>query len=121
DDLSRLAVSAQRRHEEPSCSVGVAPWGDVDVDDLAVLVDRPVDVAPPSSDPDIDLVDVPTVSDAVPARSSGIDEQWGEALHPAEHGDVIDFNAALAQELFDVAVGEPKPFTTALRAHGEPA
>src|SRR5215211_2950221 len=47
-DLSRLAVSAQRRREEPSRSLGVAPGGDVDIDDLAVLVDRPVDVAPPS-------------------------------------------------------------------------
>jgi hypothetical protein len=47
-DLRRLTVSAERRREEPSRGPGVAPRGDVDVDDLAVLVDRPVDVAPPS-------------------------------------------------------------------------
>jgi hypothetical protein len=40
----------------------------MDVDDLAVLVDRPVDVSPPSGDLHIVLIDVPTVADRVSAR-----------------------------------------------------
>jgi hypothetical protein len=63
DDLDRLAVGAERRREEPACRSSVAPCRHVNVDDLAMLIDRPVDVAPPASDLDVGLVDVPTVAD----------------------------------------------------------
>jgi hypothetical protein len=41
------------------------------------------------------------------ARASGIGEQWCEALHPSEHGDVIDLDPTLGQQLLDIAIGEP--------------
>jgi hypothetical protein len=36
----------------------------------------------------------------MPAGSGGVGEQRGEPLHPAKHGDVIDLDAPLGQELF---------------------
>ena len=93
-DLGRLAMGAERRREEPSRSSGVASCGDVDVDDLAVLVDRPVHVAPPSGDLHIGLIHEPAVTDRVAARSGRVNEQWCEALHPPVHGDVIDLDPA---------------------------
>ena len=108
DDLGRLAMGAKRACEEPPRSLGVASGRDVDVDDLAVLVDGPVDVAPPARDLHIGLVHVPMVTDHVAKRSGSIDEERREALDPPVHGDVVDLDATLAQELFDVAVGQPE-------------
>ena len=102
-DLRQLAMVAERPREEPSPGPGVAPCRDVDVDDLAVPIDRPVDGAPPAADPHRGLVHIPTVADRVPARSGRTCQQWCEALHPPVHDDVIDLNPALVQELFDVA------------------
>lgn len=38
-----------------------------------------------------------------------VDQQRSEALHPAEQGDVIDFDATLGEEFLDIAVGESVP------------
>ena len=35
-----------------------------------------------------------------------VDEQWREPLHPAVDHDVIDFDAPLGQQFFDLPVGE---------------
>ncbi len=77
---------------------------DVDVDDLAVLVDRPVHVPPPSGDLHIGLIDEPTVTDRVSARSGRVGQERCEALHPPEHGDVIDLDPTLGEELLDIAI-----------------
>jgi hypothetical protein len=45
----------------------------------------------------------------VPARSGGIGQQRREAHHPAVDRDVVDFDAALHEQLLDVAIGEPEP------------
>jgi hypothetical protein len=66
-------------------------------------------VAPPAGDFHRGLVHKPAVADDVPARSGRVGQQRGEALDPAEDGDVVDLNPALTEELFDVAVGEPSP------------
>jgi hypothetical protein len=88
--------------------LGVAAGRDVHVDDLAVLVDSPVDVAPPARDVHIGLVDVPTVTEHVATRSGSIDEERRGALHQPVHGDVVDLDATLAQELLEGAVGQPE-------------
>ena len=68
---------AERPLEQPAGSGRVAPWGDEHVDDLAELVDRPVDVAPAVGDPHIRLVDLPAITDGMSAglaasASSGV-------------------------------------------------
>src|SRR4051812_1872536 len=68
--LDGLAVSGDRGREELGGCGGVALLGDIDVDDLPVLVDGAVDVSPSSGDLRVGLVDEPTVADCVTARPS---------------------------------------------------
>src|SRR5438270_4308924 len=108
-DFDRLTVSDGRGREEPSGGPSVAPRRNVDINDLAVLVDGSVDVAPPAGDLDVGFVDIPAVADRVAARSGRVDQQRGEALHPPEHGDVIDLDSTLGQQFLDVAVRQAVP------------
>jgi hypothetical protein len=49
--------------EEPARRVAVPPGGGADADDLPDLVDRPVQVDPPTGDLDLGLVYMPAVAD----------------------------------------------------------
>jgi hypothetical protein len=69
-----------------------------------MLVDGSVDVPPGAGDLHVCLVDEPAVADRVAARSCRVREEWCEALHPPEHGDVIDLGAALGEEFLEVAI-----------------
>src|SRR5712691_7170178 len=100
---------AERRREKPPRRSGIAPGRDVDVDDLAVLVDGSVDVAPPAGDLHVGLIDVPTIADRMPAGSGRVGEERREALHPPVHRDVIDLDPTLGEEFLDIAIGEPEP------------
>ena len=51
------------------------------------------------------------------ARSRRVDQQWREALHPPKQGDVINVDAALGEEFFEVAVRQPKAEIPANRQH----
>jgi hypothetical protein len=51
--------------EEASCRRGVTSLGDVDVDDLAALVNGSVHVGPHTGDSDVGLIDEPAVSDVM--------------------------------------------------------
>jgi hypothetical protein len=63
DDLAGCHLQCRERSsEEPSGRVGVAACRDEDVDDLSVLVDRPVYVAPDSVDFDVRLIDVSPIA-----------------------------------------------------------
>src|SRR4029450_12534850 len=68
--------------EEPAGGPEVAPRGDDHVDDLAELVDRTIDVAPPAGDLDIGLIHLPAISNTMSARPSGLGQQRRESLHP---------------------------------------
>ena len=95
DDLDNAAT--QSPDVEPAGSGGVPLFGQQDVDDLPVLVDRPVQVLPPAGHLDVGLVDEPPVSGGVPERSGGVGKQRGEPLHPPVHGHVVDLDAAFGQ------------------------
>jgi hypothetical protein len=75
---------------------------------LPELVDRAVDIAPPPSDLHVGLVDLPAIADAMPARPSGVGQQRREALDPAVDSDMVDLDAALGEQLLDIAVGQPE-------------
>ncbi len=77
------------------------------VDDLPELVDRPVQIDPPSGDFYIGLVYEPPVTGAMPAGPGRVDQQRGEPLHPAIDRDMVYLDAALGEQLFHVAVGQP--------------
>ena len=67
-------AGAQRPGEELPRSAQITPGAEQDVDDLTVLVDRPVQIPPVAGDLQVGLVDEPPVTWWVPARSSCLDE-----------------------------------------------
>jgi hypothetical protein len=70
------------------------------------LVDCSVHVAPHPGDLDVRLVHEPSIADTVPARSSSLDDQRGEALHPPVDGDVINLHAAFREQFFNISARE---------------
>jgi hypothetical protein len=92
--------------EEAAGGLGVAPRGDEHVDDLAELVDRAVDVAPPTGDLHIGLVHEPAISNTMTAGSGGVGQQRREPLDPAVDGGVVDVDPALGEQLLHVAIGQ---------------
>ena len=86
--------------------MGIAAWRDENVDHLAMLIDRAVQVGPAAGDLHIGLIDEPAIASGMPCRASCVDELRGEGLHPAVDRDVVDSNAAFGQQLFDIAVGQ---------------
>jgi hypothetical protein len=85
----------ERVGEEPMRGRQIPFLRGEDVDDLAELVDRPVQVNPPTGDFDVCLIDKPPIFWDVSARPRGVDEQRGEPLPPAIDGDVIHLHAPL--------------------------
>jgi hypothetical protein len=94
----------KRAGEEPTSGCVISFFGDEDVDDLATLVDRPVQTDPPPGDFDLRFVNEPPITTAVPARLCRADQQRSEPLHPPVDADVIDVDAPLGQQFFDVSV-----------------
>jgi hypothetical protein len=85
-DLQRSFATGQRRLEEPGRRFDVAPLRHVYVDDLAVLVDCPVHVAPDAGDFDVGLINEPAVADAVSAwpRSSRSTVESSDVRSPGQ-------------------------------------
>jgi len=79
------------------------------VDDLSMLVDRPVYVPPHPVALHVGLVHEPPIARAVTAEPGGVGQQWGEPLHPSVHRDVINLDAPFEQEFLDVSIGQPEP------------
>ncbi|MDT4903392.1 MAG: hypothetical protein QOH52_1408 [Pseudonocardiales bacterium] len=79
-------------------------FGQQYVDELAVLIDRPVQVGPSSGDLDIGFVDEPPIAGRVPGRAAGVDDLRGERLYPPLDRGVIDDDAAFGEQFFHVAV-----------------
>jgi hypothetical protein len=104
DDVIRFAVRGERGREEPARRGDIAAFGDQHVDDLAVFVDGLVHVTPDTGDLDVGLIDEPARADRAAAWSRCVDQQRREALHPPKQGDVIDVDAALREELLEIAV-----------------
>jgi len=94
----------QRSGKEISGRSTIPTQGDIHVDDLPELINRPVDVASPTGHFDVGLVDPPAVADTVPARARRLHGQRREALHPAKDADVVDLHSALSQQLFNIAI-----------------
>jgi hypothetical protein len=77
DDFSRDHLEcAQRSGEEPAGRRSVPAGRDQHVDNLAVLINRPVDVAPEAVDLHVGLIDEPPAARRVPGEASGLGQQW---------------------------------------------
>jgi hypothetical protein len=93
DDLDRCDLQrGQGSAEEPAGGVGVPTCRHEHVDDLPVLVDRPVDVAPHAVDFHVGFVDEPAVTGGVPSEPGRVCEQRGETLHPPVDGDMVNLD-----------------------------
>src|ERR1700734_2497362 len=103
-DLGRGCAGVQWPGEEMSGSGQVTLGRQQDVDDLAVLVDGPVEISPCASDLHIGLVDERPVTGAWRHGRAASMNSRGESLNPPVDGDVIHGDATLSQQLFDVAV-----------------
>ena len=103
-DFFRTFVAGQDRREERSCCGQIASFRNVHVDDLAVLVDRPIHLPPNTSDFHVGLINEPAVTDTVTARSRSVDQQRCEALNPSVDRDVINIDPAFREELFHVTI-----------------
>jgi hypothetical protein len=106
-DLNRGRTVSQRADEECPCSRAVTAFGEQDVDDLSVLIDRAIEVVPAAGELDVGLIDKPSVAHRVPRRAGGVDELGREGLHPPVERSGVDLDAALGEQFLDVAVGQP--------------
>jgi hypothetical protein len=84
----------------------VAPGAEQEVDRLTRAVDRPVEVAPRTTDPEVSLVDVPRAAARLQVAAHPLLELRGEALHPAVHSRVIDLDAAVGEHALELAVAD---------------
>jgi hypothetical protein len=105
-DLGRDSAGAQRPGEETPRGRQVTPPRQQNIYDLAMLIDRPVEIGPLTSDLQVGLVDKPPVTGSVAARPGRLDELGGEPLDPPVDSDVIDGDSAIGQQLLDVPVGQ---------------
>ena len=87
----------------------VTPRRQQDVDDLAMLIDGPVEIGPPAGDLHIGLVGEPPVTGSMAAWPRSLDELRGEPLHPPVHADVVNGDTAFGQQFLDIPVGQPVP------------
>ena len=90
--------------EESPCCRGVTALGQHDIDDLAELIDGPVEVLPDPDNLQVGLVHEPAVTGGMPARAGGVDELAGEPLHPPVERHMVDLDAPLGQQLLEVAI-----------------
>ena len=105
DDVRRLRPGAAPcLPEERPGRVRIPPFAKEDVDHLAVLIDRPVQVpfllALPSEEED--LVHVPAPSDAPAVLPDRVGQLWAEGLDPGEHRPGRHIHPSLREELLHV-------------------
>jgi hypothetical protein len=82
---------AEGTGEESTSGRQIPFLGYQDVDDLAILVDRPIQVDPAPGDFDISFIDEPPITLSVPAGPARINQQRGEPLHPVLIGREVVF------------------------------
>ena len=106
----------QGASEEAAGGGGVSLFGQQYVDGLPILVDRAVQVPPAAGDLDAGLINEPAITSSMPERASGVGKQRRESLYPSVDGDMVDLDAALGQQFFDIAVGGCSGGTSGPRA-----
>ena len=105
-DFSWPVTTRQHCLEELGGRCDVAAFRHRNLDDLAVLVDCAVHVAPHTSHLHIGFVDKPAITNTLTTRPRCVDRERSEALHPSLNGDMVDLDAAFGEKFFDIAVRE---------------
>ena len=92
--------------EESLRRLGVAPLREVCIDDLAVLIDRPINVGPFPSEPRVGFINSPFLTDWPTEGPRGIPKQREEALDPPVDCAAISREATLGKSLHDIGVAQ---------------
>jgi hypothetical protein len=97
-------VAADRLLQKPQCGLGVAVLGEQKVDRLAVLIDRPIQLAPLAFDLDVRLVHPPANPHrTLPAMKRFF--QQGTVFHdPALDRRMVDRDPTLLHQFFDMPI-----------------
>ncbi|CCA90702.1 insertion sequence IS6100 (plasmid) [Novosphingobium sp. PP1Y] len=88
-------------------SFGTARRRKVEIDRVAPLVDRPVQVDPLAPNLDVGFIQAPTRIEAAPSEpAQTLFHFWRIALNPAIDRRMIDLNAAFRQYFLKIAVAD---------------
>ena len=97
--LDRARAVVEGTDKEAASGRQIPFFGDQDIDDLAILVDRPIQIDPTPGDFDISLINTPPITRRVPTGSGRLNQQRSEPLHPPVDRDMINLDAPLGQQL----------------------
>ena len=97
------AAPLEQLAKEPRGGVAIPVRLEQDVNDLAVLVDGPPEVLTLATNGHEELVEMPRVADRPGPMPEPPGEREAEGLAPVPNGFVRDADAAVREEVFDVA------------------
>ena len=109
DEATRYPASrVEQFAQEPRCGMAIAAGLQQDVDNVTVLVDGSPEILTPAANRHEQLVQMPRIADG--ARPTSEPTRVGEAEGgtPVAHGFVRDRDAALREEIFDLAEAQVK-------------
>jgi hypothetical protein len=105
DDASwRYARPGDRAFEEGLRCSGVAPLAEVDIHDLAILIDRPIAVGPSAIEAAVRFVNTPLPTYWPGVMAGSLHEERQESLHPAVDGASVDHDPAFGEPLRHIGV-----------------
>jgi hypothetical protein len=107
DALWHFACPGDLTFEERLRRSSVAPCAEVDVHDLALLIDRPITVGPSALEAAVSFIHAPLPPYRRSVRAGSLCEKRQESLYPAVDGAPIDHDATLGDVL--PAVELPRP------------
>ena len=99
---TRVAAVIQSQSKESTSGRQVPLLRHQYIDDLAILVDRSVQVDPAPGDFHIRFISKPTITRHMPAGPGRVDQQRSKPLHPTVNGHMIDRDPAFSQQLLHV-------------------
>jgi hypothetical protein len=84
----------------------VAPLLHKEIENLALVVDRPPEIESPAADQDGHLVEMPMRGRPMTPAAKFLGEQRPELQHPSPDRFIGDFQPALGEQILDIAEAE---------------
>ena len=86
------------------CRLGIASGCQAKVHQLAVRINRALQVTPFATNPNIGFVDVPIQACTTEMLFRALSYFWSKFLHPPKHGRSIHIKTTLRQQVGDVLI-----------------
>ncbi len=115
DPLRPHAGLVNRTLEERLRRFGVPPLRKVGVNDLPILVDRPVDVGPFPVETTIGLIDLPFSTNWTSMLTGSVSEERQKPLDPAIDGAAVNNKTTFCKPLHDIGIAQAVPDVPAYR------